>query len=73
MLDNGNLREFDQPFILLQDKSSLLSKLVEQTGKGVASQLLEVAQAHYKEQQEEEEGEDIQKVKGKMVENLDDR
>ena len=52
MLDNGELKEFDQPYTLLQDKASMLSKLVDQTGKGLAGQLLEVAKAHFVKSQQ---------------------
>ena len=52
MLESGELKEFDQPYTLLQDKTSMLSKLVEQTGKGLAGQLLEVAKAHFEKSQQ---------------------
>ena len=46
VLDNGELVEFDEPYTLLQDSNSMLSKLVQQTGKGVATELMEIAEAH---------------------------
>ncbi|XP_038063976.1 multidrug resistance-associated protein 4-like [Patiria miniata] len=48
VLDAGELIEFDQPHTLLQRADSMLSKLVEQTGKAESSDLMEVARKHFK-------------------------
>ena len=43
------MKEFDNPFTLLQDTSGLLYKLVHQTGKAHAETLLRVARISYEE------------------------
>lgn len=43
VLDSGRLREFDEPYELLQNKESWFYNLVEQTGRNSALQLKEVA------------------------------
>ena len=49
VLDSGELLEFDQPHALLQRPEGMLSKLVEQTGKTEAAQLIEIAKKHFKQ------------------------
>jgi ATP-binding cassette subfamily C (CFTR/MRP) protein 4 len=44
VLDAGKVVEFDEPFILLQQPSSLFRKLVKQTGPQMARQLMAAAQ-----------------------------
>ncbi|XP_069495246.1 ATP-binding cassette sub-family C member 4 isoform X2 [Ambystoma mexicanum] len=49
VLDAGMLKEFDEPFILLQNKESLFYKMLQQVGKAEAASLTETAkQAHSK-------------------------
>lgn len=40
---NGRIAEFDTPYDLLQNKSSLLYKMVEKTGAEAARELKEMA------------------------------
>lgn len=47
VLDAGELKEFEHPHILLQDKESLFSKLVEQVGKQEASRLADIARESF--------------------------
>ena len=49
MLDNGRLKEFEEPHLLLQNKYSYFYKLVEQTGSISAAQLVEVARKAYEQ------------------------
>ena len=43
VLDEGKLVEFDEPYLLLQKKDSLFSKMVEHTSKHLATNLYDVA------------------------------
>ncbi|XP_073470477.1 ATP-binding cassette sub-family C member 4 isoform X1 [Aquarana catesbeiana] len=43
VLDSGRVKEFDEPYNLLQDKESLFHKMVQQVGKAEASSLTEIA------------------------------
>lgn len=43
VLDEGKLVEFDEPYLLLQNKDSLFSKMVEHTSKHLATNLHDVA------------------------------
>ncbi|XP_063103007.1 ATP-binding cassette sub-family C member 4 isoform X2 [Cavia porcellus] len=43
VLDSGRLKEYDEPYILLQNKDSLFYKMVQQLGKGEAAALTETA------------------------------
>ncbi|XP_021104693.1 multidrug resistance-associated protein 4 isoform X2 [Heterocephalus glaber] len=43
VLDSGRLKEYDEPYILLQNKESLFYKMVQQLGKGEAAALTEIA------------------------------
>eukprot|EP00057_Strongylocentrotus_purpuratus_P018833 XP_011673307.1 PREDICTED: multidrug resistance-associated protein 4 [Strongylocentrotus purpuratus] len=47
VLDAGELVEFDQPYVLLQNPNSTFSKLVDQTGKAEAAKLARIALEHY--------------------------
>nr|XP_054769963.1 ATP-binding cassette sub-family C member 4-like isoform X1 [Lytechinus pictus] len=47
VLDAGELVEFDEPYILLQNPNSTFSKLVDQTGKTEAAKLGRIALEHY--------------------------
>ena len=47
VLQEGKIVEFDEPYILLQDESSLLFKMIEQTGKEESEHLLTIAQEAY--------------------------
>lgn len=47
VLDEGRLVEFDEPYILLQNKTSLFTQLVEQTNQSTAASLYEVARQAY--------------------------
>ncbi|XP_035217642.1 multidrug resistance-associated protein 4-like isoform X2 [Stegodyphus dumicola] len=49
VLDAGEVKEFDEPYTLLQNRNSLFSHMVQMTGPGMAQQLREVARvAHLK-------------------------
>lgn len=43
VLDSGRLREYDEPYVLLQNPESLFYKMVQQLGKGEAAALTETA------------------------------
>ncbi|XP_040192032.1 multidrug resistance-associated protein 4 [Rana temporaria] len=43
VLDSGRVKEFDEPYNLLQNKESLFHKMVQQVGKTEASSLTEIA------------------------------
>ncbi|KAJ7319899.1 hypothetical protein JRQ81_019410, partial [Phrynocephalus forsythii] len=47
VLDAGRLKEYDEPYILLQQKESLFYKMVQQVGKAEASSLMEMAKQVY--------------------------
>ncbi|XP_048350845.1 ATP-binding cassette sub-family C member 4 isoform X2 [Sphaerodactylus townsendi] len=47
VLDSGRLKEFDEPYILLQDTESLFYKMVQHVGKAEATSLMETAKQVY--------------------------
>ncbi|XP_069826776.1 ATP-binding cassette sub-family C member 4 [Dendropsophus ebraccatus] len=47
VLDAGRVKEYDEPFNLLQNKESLFYKMVQQVGKAEASSLLDTAKQVY--------------------------
>ncbi|XP_061486083.1 ATP-binding cassette sub-family C member 4 isoform X2 [Rhineura floridana] len=47
VLDSGRLKEYDEPYILLQEKESLFYKMVQQLGKAEASSIMETAKQIY--------------------------
>nr|AAQ10411.1 ATP-binding cassette protein C4 [Rattus norvegicus] len=47
VLDSGRLREYDGPYVLLQNPESLFYKMVQQLGKGEAAALTETAKQVY--------------------------
>ncbi|XP_053395066.1 ATP-binding cassette sub-family C member 4-like isoform X2 [Mercenaria mercenaria] len=47
VLDDGNVVEFDVPFLLLQNTNSLLRKMVEETGEKMTSYLFKAAESAY--------------------------
>uniref|UniRef100_A0A673TNA9 Multidrug resistance-associated protein 4 n=1 Tax=Suricata suricatta TaxID=37032 RepID=A0A673TNA9_SURSU len=47
VLDSGRLREYDEPYVLLQNEESLFYKMVQQLGKAEAAALIETAQQVY--------------------------
>ncbi|XP_043846485.1 ATP-binding cassette sub-family C member 4 [Dromiciops gliroides] len=47
VLDAGRLKEYDEPYVLLQNKESLFYKMVQQTGKAEAAGLIEIAKQVY--------------------------
>ncbi|XP_040281246.1 multidrug resistance-associated protein 4 [Bufo bufo] len=47
VLDSGRVKEYDEPFNLLQNKESLFYKMVQQVGKAEASSLAETAKQVY--------------------------
>ena len=44
MISAGQIKEYDEPYRLLQDHSSLLKKLVDQTRPSVSRKLLKFAE-----------------------------
>ncbi|KAM6178581.1 ATP-binding cassette sub-family C member 4 isoform 2-T2 [Rhynchocyon petersi] len=47
VLDAGRLKEYDEPYVLLQNKESLFYKMVQQLGKTEAAALMETAKQMY--------------------------
>ncbi|CAG9769762.1 unnamed protein product [Ceutorhynchus assimilis] len=47
VMDAGTMKEFDHPYILLQEKTGVLYSMVQQTGKSMAENLYEVAKQNY--------------------------
>ncbi|KAJ7381398.1 Multidrug resistance-associated protein 4, partial [Desmophyllum pertusum] len=47
VLDSGRLKEFDEPHLLLQNRLSYFSRLVEQTGSIAAAELAQTARQAY--------------------------
>ncbi|XP_033761066.1 multidrug resistance-associated protein 4-like isoform X2 [Pecten maximus] len=47
VLDEGNIVEFNQPYLLLQNEDGYFYRMVQQTGKSEADHLLEVARDCY--------------------------
>ncbi|XP_053240553.1 ATP-binding cassette sub-family C member 4 isoform X3 [Podarcis raffonei] len=47
VLDSGRLKEYDEPYILLQEKESLFYKMVQQVGKAEAASIMETAKQVY--------------------------
>lgn len=43
VLDSGRLKEYDEPYVLLQNPESLFYKMVQQLGKSEAAALTETA------------------------------
>jgi len=54
VLDSGRLVEFDEPYLLLLDNSSLFYKLVSQTGKSSAVRLLDMARTAFEKRHQPE-------------------
>ena len=42
-MDSGRLKEYDEPYVLLQNRDSLFYKMVQQLGKAEAAALTETA------------------------------
>lgn len=47
VLDAGEVKEFDEPYILLQNRNSQFSHMVQQTGPGMSQQLRDIARTAY--------------------------
>uniref|UniRef100_A0A452VN02 Multidrug resistance-associated protein 4 n=1 Tax=Ursus maritimus TaxID=29073 RepID=A0A452VN02_URSMA len=47
VLDSGRLKEYDEPYVLLQNEESLFYKMVQQLGKAEAAALTETAKQVY--------------------------
>ncbi|XP_066258777.1 ATP-binding cassette sub-family C member 4-like isoform X1 [Euwallacea similis] len=47
VMDAGSVKEYDHPFVLLQDKSGMLHGMTQQTGKAMAEALYEVAKQNF--------------------------
>ena len=47
VLEEGRLKEFDEPFILLENEASLFHEMVQQVGEPEFSNLLEIARDSY--------------------------
>nr|XP_045724533.1 ATP-binding cassette sub-family C member 4 [Mirounga angustirostris] len=47
VLDSGRLKEYDEPYVLLQNEESLFYKMVQQLGKAEAAALTETAKQIY--------------------------
>ncbi|XP_010225224.1 PREDICTED: multidrug resistance-associated protein 4-like [Tinamus guttatus] len=47
VLDAGRLKEYGEPYILLQEKDGLFYKMVQQVGKTEAAALIETAKRVY--------------------------
>ncbi|ENN78296.1 hypothetical protein YQE_05446, partial [Dendroctonus ponderosae] len=46
VMDAGTVKEFDRPFVLLQDKTGVLYGMVQQTGLAMSEELFNVAKRH---------------------------
>lgn len=58
MLDEGKLVEFEEPYLLLQNKDSLFSNMVEHTSQHLRTNLYETArQAYYSRHERNGDGE----------------
>ncbi|XP_049853484.1 probable multidrug resistance-associated protein lethal(2)03659 [Schistocerca gregaria] len=53
VMDNGNLKEFDHPHILLSDKNSIFHSMVQQAGKVVSEELKNIAEESYRNRMHE--------------------
>uniref|UniRef100_A0A7N8YIK0 Multidrug resistance-associated protein 4 n=1 Tax=Mastacembelus armatus TaxID=205130 RepID=A0A7N8YIK0_9TELE len=47
VLDAGRIREYDEPYVLLQNHDGLFYQMVQQTGKAEAASLLHTAKQHH--------------------------
>ncbi|XP_048764978.2 ATP-binding cassette sub-family C member 4-like isoform X2 [Ostrea edulis] len=47
VLDEGQMVEYNHPYVLLQDADGYLCRMVQQTGKGEAQRLLDIAKSTY--------------------------
>lgn len=47
VMDAGTMKEFDHPFILLENQNGILYGMVQQTGRTMAANLYEVAKENY--------------------------
>uniref|UniRef100_T1IZ26 Uncharacterized protein n=1 Tax=Strigamia maritima TaxID=126957 RepID=T1IZ26_STRMM len=55
VMDSGEVKEMDDPYILLQDKHSLFYQMVRQTGRSTMQSLIKTAkQAHHSRQNNQE-------------------
>lgn len=43
-MENGQLKEFDEPYVLLQDPNSLMTNLAQKTRRGQMELLLRMAE-----------------------------
>ena len=49
VLNRGEVKQFDHPFLLLQDKDGIFADMVRQTGKSYARRLEDLAEKAYYE------------------------
>ena len=68
VLDEGKLVEFDEPYLLLQNKDSLFSKMVEHTSKHLATNLYDVARQAFFSRHELTEDCDLDPLRKSMDE-----
>lgn len=47
VLDQGRIKEFDEPYTLLQNQDSMFYKLVQETGPVISAQLFDIAKEAY--------------------------
>lgn len=47
VMDAGSVKEYDHPFVLLQDKSGIFYGMVHQTGKSVSESLYQIAKENF--------------------------
>lgn len=47
VLSEGQLAEFDEPYLLLQDREGLFTKMIEQTGPGESQNLKHIAKSTF--------------------------
>ena len=69
VLDEGKLVEFDEPYLLLQNKDSLFSKMVEHTSKHLATNLYDVARQAFFSRHELTEDCDLDPLRKSMNES----
>ncbi|CAG2238338.1 ABCC4 [Mytilus edulis] len=67
VLDEGNIMEFDHPYLLLQIEDGYFSKMVQQTGPSEAEHLLSIAKDTY-----DSSGKEVERVVSTSDVNIDE-
>lgn len=51
VMDAGTMKEFDHPYLLMENRQSIFYGMVQQTGKTMAETLYQVAKKSYENKQ----------------------